>query len=98
MYDIDKEILYWVEQLGYEWINCGQLIDHIKENYVKTQREVVEEYVELMEVKVPSIYILDWDKICDEDNDYEQIGIDMYLNTYRLEMDSLELQRLDLIK
>lgn len=95
---IDREILYWIKQLGYEWIDCGQLIDYIKENYVKNQRELVEEFVELMEIKVPSICILDWDKICDEDNDYESIGLDMYLNVHRLEMDSLELQKLDLIK
>lgn len=96
--DIDKEILYWVEQFGYEWINCGKLIDYIKENYVKDQRDVVEEYVELMEIKVPSIDILDWDRICQKDNDYEVLDNGQYLNTYLLESDSLELKRLDLIK
>lgn len=96
--DIDKEILYWVEQFGYEWINCGELIDYIKENYVKDQIDVVKEYVELMEIKVPSIDILDWNRICQEDNDYEELDNGQYLNTYLLESDSLELQRLDLIK
>ena len=51
-----------------------------------------------MEIKVPSIDILDWNKICQEDNDYEQIAEDKYLNIHRLENDSIELKRLDLIK
>lgn len=96
--DIDKEILYWIKQLGFEWINCGKLIDHIKEHYVKEQRDVIIEYIEAMEIKVPSIDILDWNKICQEDNDYEQIAEDKYLNIHRLENDSIELKRLDLIK
>lgn len=96
--DIDKGILYWIEQLGYEWIDCGKLIDYIKENYIKDQRDVIEEYVELMEIRVPSINILDWNEICEQDNDYEQLGDGKYLNVYLLESDSLELKRLDLIK
>lgn len=96
--DIDKEILYWIEQFGYEWIDCGKLIDYIKENYVSDQRDVVEEYVESMKIRVPSIDILDWDRICQEDNDYEQLSDGRYLNIYLLEADSLGLQRLNLIK
>lgn len=96
--DIDKEILYWIDQFGYEWIDCGKLIDYIKENYVKDQRDVVENYVEVMEIKVPTIDILDWDGICEEDDDYEALDDGRYLNTYLLETDSTELKRLNLIK
>lgn len=96
--DIDKEILYWIDQFGYEWIDCGKLIDYIKENYVKDQRDVVENYVEVMEIKVPTIDILDWDRICEEDDDYEALDDGRYLNTYLLETDSTELKRLNLIK
>lgn len=96
--DIDKEILYWIGQFGYEWIDCGKLIDYIKENYVKDQRDVVENYVEVMEIKVPTIDILDWDRICEEDDDYEALDDGRYLNTYLLETDSTELKRLNLIK
>lgn len=96
--DIDKEILYWIDQFGYEWTDCGKLIDYIKENYVKDQRDVVESYVEIMEIKVPTIDILDWDRICEEDDDYEALDDGRYLNTYLLESDSLELKRLNLIK
>ena len=39
--DIDKEILYWIEQLGFKWIDCGKLIEHIKKNYVKSGEDVV---------------------------------------------------------
>lgn len=95
--DIDKEILYWIEQLGYEWIDCGRLIDYIKENYVKTQQEVVEEYVELMEIKVPSLDILNWVTICKNDDDYEKLCENKYLNIYALESDEIELKRLNLI-
>ena len=96
--DIDKEILYWVNQFGYEWIDCGKLIDYIKENYIKDQRDVVESYVEIMEIKVPTIDILDWDRICEEDEGYEALDDGRYLNTYLLESDSTELKRLNLIK
>lgn len=96
--DIDKEILYWIDQFGYEWIDCGKLIDYIKENYVKDQRDVVESYVEVMEIKVPTIDILDWNRICEEDDDYEALDDGRYLNTYLLESDSIELKRLNLIK
>ena len=59
---------------------------------------MITEYIEAMEIKVPSIDILDWNKICQKDNDYEQIAKDKYLNIYRLESDSVELKRLNLIQ
>lgn len=100
--DIDKEILYWVEQFGYEWIDCGKLIDYIKENYIKEQQDVVIEFVEYMEIKATNLdnllEFLDWDRICQSDNDYEELENGKYLNVYSLESDSLELQRLNLIK
>lgn len=96
--DIDKEILYWIDQFGWEWIDCGKLIDYIKDKYIKSQRDVVEEYVEVMEIKVPSIDILNWGIVCEEDDDYELLSDGRYLNTYLLESDSDELKRLNLIK
>lgn len=36
--DIDKEILYWIEQLGFKWIDCGKLIEHIKKKLCKKWR------------------------------------------------------------
>lgn len=95
--DIDKEILYWIEQLGFKWINCGKLIDHIKENYVKNREDVVREFVEVMEWIV-DIDCLDQEKICESDEDYEYLGQDLYLNVYMLENDDVELKRLDLIE
>lgn len=100
--DIDKEILYWIEQFGYEWVDCGQLIEYIKDNYVKEQQDVVIEFIEYMEIKASNLdnllEFLDWDRICQSDNDYAELGNGKYLNIYRLESDSLELKRLDLIK
>lgn len=95
--DIDKEILYWIEQLGFKWINCGKLIDHIKENYVKNREDVVREFVEVMEWIV-DIDCLDQEKICKSDEDYEYLGQDLYLNVFMLENDDVELKRLDLIE
>lgn len=95
--DIDKEILYWIEQLGFKWINCGKLIDHIKENYVKNREDVVREFVEVMEWIV-DIDCLDQEKICKSDEDYEYLGQDLYLNVFMLENDDAELKRLDLIE
>ena len=97
MYDIDKEILYWIKQFNYEWINCGELIDYIKENYTKNQENIVNEFVEAMEWKVDIDY-LNKDAICKNDNDYEHLCDDLYLNVYRLESDEIELKRLNLIK
>lgn len=96
--DIDKEILYWIDEFGLEWVDCGKLIDYIKDNYVKCQRDVVEEYVEAMEIKVPSIDILNWGIVCAQDNDYEMLSDGRYLNVYRLESDYAELKKLKLIK
>lgn len=95
--DIDKEILYWIEQLGFKWINCGKLIDHIKKNYVKNREDVVREFVEVMEWIV-DIDCLNQEKICESDEDYEYLGQDLYLNIYMLENDDVELKRLDLIE
>ena len=95
--DIDKEILYWINQLGFEWINCGQLIDHIKENYIKDSESIVDEFIECMDWKVDKQY-LNKEKICTDDEDYEHLGNDMYLNIYLLESDSLELKKLNLIE
>lgn len=95
--DIDKEILYWIEQLDFKWIDCGKLIEHIKKNYVKNREDVVREFVEVMEWIV-DIDCLDQKRICDADDDYEYLGQDLYLNVYMLENDDVELKRLDLIE
>lgn len=95
--DIDKEILYWIEQLGFKWIDCGKLIEHIKKNYVKNGEDVVREFVEVMEWIV-DIDFLDQKRICEADDDYEYLGQDLYLNVYMLENDDVELKRLDLIE
>lgn len=95
--DIDKKILYWIEQLGFKWIDCGKLIEHIKKNYVKNREDVVREFVEIMEWIV-DIDCLDQEKICESDEDYEYLGQDLYLNVYMLENDDVELKRLDLIE
>lgn len=95
--DIDKEILYWIEQLGFKWIDCGKLIEHIKKNYVRNREDVVREFVEVMEWIV-DIDFLDQKRICDADDDYEYLGQDLYLNVYMLENDDVELKRLDLIE
>lgn len=95
--DIDKEILYWIEQLGFKWIDCGKLIEYIKKNYVKSEEDIVREFVEVMEWIV-DIDFLDQKRICDADDDYEYLGQDLYLNVYMLENDDVELKRLDLIE
>lgn len=95
--DIDKKILYWIEQLDFKWIDCGKLIEHIKKNYVKNREDVVREFVEIMEWTV-DIDCLDQEKICESDEDYEYLGQDLYLNVYMLENDDVELKRLDLIE
>lgn len=95
--DIDKKILYWIEQLDFKWIDCGKLIEHIRKNYVKNKEDVVREFVEIMEWIV-DIDCLDQEKICESDEDYEYLGQDLYLNVYMLENDDVELKRLNLIE
>lgn len=95
--DIDKEILYWIEQLGFKWIDCGKLIEYIKKNYVKSEEDIAREFVEVMEWIV-DIDFLDQKRICEADEDYEYLGQDLYLNVYMLENDDVELKRLDLIE
>ena len=95
--DIDKEILYWIEQLGFKWIDCGKLIEYIKKNYVKSEEDIVREFVEVMEWIV-DIDFLDQKRICESDEDYEYLGQDLYLNVFMLENDDVELKRLNLIE
>lgn len=95
--DIDKKILYWIEQLGFKWNDCGKLIEHIKRNYVKSEEDVVREFVEVMEWIV-DINFLDQKRICEADDDYEYLGQDLYLNVFMLENDDVELKRLNLIE
>lgn len=96
--DIDKEILYWIDQYGFKPKSTGKLIDYIKENWIVNQRELVERYVEVMEIKVPTIDILDWDRISEMDNDYKELGNGKFLNVYEIETNDIELKRLDLIE
>lgn len=98
MVDVDKEIMYWIDYFGYEWIDCGQLIEYIKDNYTQTQIKIVKEYINVMKIRVPSIHILDWDKIVEIDNDYVSIGEDLYLNIFRLEHEEDVLRKEGLIK
>ncbi len=101
--DIDKEamywrIMYWINYFGYEWVDCGQLIEYIKDNYTQTQIKIVKEYVNVMKIRVPSIHILDWDKIVELDDDYVSIGEDLYLNIWRLEHEEDVLRKEGLIE
>lgn len=96
--DIDKEILYWIDYFGYQWVDCSQLIEYIKDNYTMTQIKIVKEYINVMKIRVPSIHILDWDKIVEIDDDYVSIGEDLYLNIFRLEHEEDVLRKEGLIK
>ena len=101
--DIDKEAMYWrimswINYFGYEWVDCGQLIEYIKDNYTQTQIKIVKEYINVMKIRVPSIHILDWDKIVEIDDDYVSIGEDLYLNIFRLEHEEDVLRKEGLIE
>lgn len=96
--DVDKEIMYWINYFGYEWVDRGQLIEYIKDNYTQTQIKIVKEYINVMKIRVPSIHILDWDKIVEIDNDYVSIGEDLYLNIFRLEHEEDVLRKEGLIE
>lgn len=95
--DIDEAILGIIDQLGFEWVDCGKLIDYIKDNYVKTDIEVVERFSNDMEWKV-DIQYLDCEKILNEcEIDYTFLGSGLYINIDELENDKLLLQRQNLI-
>ena len=96
--DVDKEVMYWIDYFGYKWVDCGQLIEYIKDNYTQTQIKIVKEYINVMKIRVPSIHILDWDKIVELDGDYVSIGEDLYLNIWRLEQEEDVLRREGLIE
>lgn len=96
--DVDKEVMYWIDYFGYKWVDCDQLIEYIKDNYTQTQIKIVKEYINVMKIRVPSIHILDWDKIVELDGDYVSIGEDLYLNIWRLEQEEDVLRREGLIE
>ena len=91
-------ILYWIEYFDYKWVDCGKLIDYIKDYFVRDKEEVVAEYVELMEIKVPDLKILDWDYICEHDNDYVELPSGKFLNIFLLEDADLELKKNGLVR
>lgn len=95
--DIDNEILYWIDQYSYEPKNTGKLIDYIKENWIREAEDIVRQYVEVMEIKVPDLDILNWDYILQTDEDYEYLGDGQYLNTYEMSENEEELRKLNLI-
>ena len=94
---VDEDIIYWIDQMGYEIINEKEVLNYIKENFIRTHREVVEEFIIAMEIKIPDIFLLDWEAICRQDNDYEELENGKYLNRYLFEEESSELKRLNLI-
>lgn len=98
MTNIDKTILYWIEYFNYDAIDMEELIDYIKDNLIKEKKELIEKYVEAMEIKVPSLKMLNWDYICKNDKDYVKVSEDLYLNIRWLEDSELELHRQKLIK
>ena len=93
---IDTEIIYWSEQIGFEIVKTEEYLEYVKEKYVKNEYDVVQEFLEVMEIKINTKY-LNFEKICEDDDDYEHLVGNMYLNVYRLEDDEVELKRLDLI-
>lgn len=95
--DIDNEILNWINQFNYEWVNDGKLIDYIKDNFVRNVDSILEEWCEINKIRIDIDY-LNWKKIIDEDNDYEHLAGDLYLNRVWLEDAESELKRLNLIK
>lgn len=95
---VKQEISYWLNYFDFYPINLDDTIEYVIENYVKNQKDVVSEYIEVMEIKIPTVYILNYDKICEMDDDYVKIGEDMYLNIYTLSQDYSELQQNGLIK
>lgn len=102
--DIDEAILGIIDQLGFEWTDCGKLIDYIKDNYIKTDIEVVENFSNNMGWKV-NIQYLNYEKILNEceinytflGSDYNHLGEGLYINIDELENDKLLLQQQDLI-
>lgn len=94
-----KDILYWVEQLGYVIVDekKEELLEYIEQNYVRSQNEVVNHYIEFYEIRIPNKAILDYDTICEFDDDYVDIGDGEFLNIGALEDAQVELMRLDLI-
>lgn len=77
---------------------CGRLKLYIKENvntkelkkflneYVRTDNEVFEEDLNIMEIRCP-IEFLDKDAIIESDNDYEWLMDNLHLNIFCIESD-----------
>ena len=95
---IKEEVLYWATQLGYEIINVDEFVQYCIDNYIRTKEEVIDNYIEIMEIKVPYRECLDEDWIIENDDDYVKINSNTYLNLYYLETNDVELKRENLIK
>jgi hypothetical protein len=94
----NETVEYLSQSLDFKVPNKGALLDYVIENYVREKEEVVENWVETMNVQVPSIAFLDWDCVVDNDNDYIQLTENLYLNIFWLTNDIGTLINLNLIK
>lgn len=96
---IYNEIVEYLSQsLDFKVPNRGALLDYAIDHYIREKKEVIENWVEAMEVQVPSLKCLDWDYIVYYDDDYVRITENLYLNVFWLTEDINTLIKLNLIE
>jgi len=88
MVNIDSEIMDWIEDFDIVPKDEVKLLEYIKNNLIKDEEAVIDNFVELWEVNLPdnNTSFLDIDYVLSfmVDGDWTQLSNGKYLNVYYL--------------
>lgn len=95
-----KELIRIFDENSYDVTDLEELTFYLEESgatYIADQEDVVIQWAELMDINCPTEF-LDWNRIVDSDNDWEELSNSRYLNIYRIFEDQDVLNELELKK
>lgn len=95
-----KELIRIFDENSYDVTDLEKLTFYLEESgatYIADQEDVVIQWAELMDINCPTEF-LDWNRIINSDNDWEELSNSRYLNIYRIFEDQDVLNELELKK
>ena len=95
-----KELIRIFDENSYDVTDLEELTFYLEKSgatYIADQEDVVIQWAELMDINCPTEF-LDWNRIVDSNNDWEELSNSRYLNIYRIFEDQDVLNELELKK
>ena len=93
-----QEVIRIFDENGYDVTDIEKLSFYLEEcgaTYIADSEDVVIQWAELMDIRCPTEF-LDWDRIIQADNDWEEISKNRFLNIYRIFEDGDTIKELEL--